>query len=376
LLGPGLPALAVSLALAIVQVTGTHFAAQNQPDRAPLDAAGYALLLAGPVALLGRQRYSVPALWAVMGVTLVYMLAGYPYGPVFLSVIVALYAAVTSGHRVAAWTAAAALYACHFGARYFFDIDAQPTLGQLGFVAAWLLVVLAGSEVIRARRESLIEAEQTRQEETRRRASEERLVIARELHDVLAHNISLINVQAGVALHLMDRQPEQARQALTAIEGASRDALTELRSVLDIMRRPEEAAPRAPSPGLARLSGIVSQARAAGLEVESRIEGVAQPLPAPIDAAAFRVVQEALTNVIKHAGASRATIGLQYGEHELTLQVDDDGRAYANMANAGGSGIAGMRERVTALGGSFQAGPSPGGRGFRVRAQFPIDGRP
>jgi signal transduction histidine kinase len=374
-LGSGLPALALSLALGAIQVAGTHFAAENQPDREPLDALGYALLAAGPAALIARHSYPVPVLWAVAGVTLAYMLFGYAYGPVFLSLVVALYTAVTKGRRLAAWLAAAGLYSGHFGLRYLFDVDSQPNLGQVLFVGAWLLVVLTASEVARARRESTMEAEQAREEEARRRSSEERLRIARELHDVLAHHISLMNVQAGVALHLMDRQPEQARTALTAIEGASREALEELRSVLSILQRPEEEAPRAPAPGLARLESLTSQAEAAGLKIHTRVEGVPRALPAPIDAAAFRIIQEALTNVVRHAGATAATVRLRYGEHDLEVQVEDDGKGAEQPVppreDGGGSGIPGMRERVVALGGKFEAGPLPDG-GFRVRAELPV----
>lgn len=368
--------IVLPIALAAIQIVGMYFASRGQPDREPLDALAVVLLAAGPAALVARHRYPVAVLWAVAGVTLAYMLLGYAYGPVFLSVIVALFVAVGDGHRLAAWLAAAALYAGHFGLRFLFDIDSEPTVAQLLGVAAWLLVVLAASEVARAHHDSAVEAERTREQEARRRASEERLRIARELHDVLAHHISLMNVQAGVALHLMDRQPEQARTALTAIEGASREALAELRSVLDILKQPEEGAPRSPAPGLARLQSLASQAKAAGLDVRTQVNGPAQPLPAPVDAAAFRIIQEALTNVIRHAGAGSATVRVGYGEHELEVQIDDDGKGTGQpTTRSGGSGIPGMRERVTALGGHLEAGPLPG-RGFRVRARLPLDGIP
>jgi signal transduction histidine kinase len=364
------------LGVAAIQIVGTYFAARGQSDREPLDALAIVLLAAGPVALSLRHRYPVAVTWVVTAITLTYLLIGYPYGPVFLSIIVALYTAVADGHRLAAWFAAAGLYGGHFGLRYLFDMDSQPTLGQLFFVAAWLLVLLAASEVMRARRDWATETARTKEQEARRRSSEERLLIAQELHDVLAHHISLMNVQAGVALHLMDRQPEQARTALTAIEGASREALAELRSVLSILQQPEGGAPRAPTPGLARLEGLVEQTQAAGLDVRTEIEGVPQPLSAPVDAAAFRVIQEALTNVIRHAGAASAIVHVGYGGHEVVVQVDDDGRGTGQPTGRGdGRGITGMRERVTALRGRFEAGPLPG-RGFRVRAQLPLDGAP
>jgi signal transduction histidine kinase len=210
----------------------------------------------------------------------------------------------------------------------------------------------------------------------RERSRRERslLRIARELHDVLAHNISLINVQAGVALHLIDERPEQARGALSAIKDASKEALGELRSVLDVLRQTDERPPRSPTAGLARLDELVSRATAAGLEVRTEVDGSPRPLAAGVDLAAFRIVQEALTNVARHAGPATAIVRLAYGERELTLQVDDDGRGRpADATPAGGSGIAGMRERAIALAGTLDAAARPGG-GFQVRARLPLNG--
>jgi signal transduction histidine kinase len=222
-----------------------------------------------------------------------------------------------------------------------------------------------------------------------RLADEERMRIARELHDVLAHNISLINVQAGVALHLMDEQPGQSRSALVAIKQASNDALKELRSVLDVLRQGQEQPPRASASGLAHLNSLVAGASATGLEVRTRVEGTPRPLPAGVDLAAFRIVQEALTNITRHAGPATATVLVAYGDQELTVQVDDDGKGVEPPSAAAGqfrpadspigsdrrsrSGIRGMRERAAALGGELTAGPRPGG-GFRVRARLPLDG--
>jgi signal transduction histidine kinase len=238
-------------------------------------------------------------------------------------------------------------------------------------------------------------AEVTRAEEARRRAGEERMRIARELHDVLAHNISLINVQAGVALHLMDEQPGQSRTALQAIKQASNDALGELRSVLDVLRQGDEQPPRAPASGLAQLDSLVAGAAATGLEVRTRVEGAPRPLPAGTDLAAFRIVQESLTNVTRHAGpAASATVLVRYGPDDLTVQVDDDGRGAAagkgseaapgrrstdsdrqvRRSGRPGRGLLGMRERVAALGGELAAGPRPGG-GFRMQARFPSTAR-
>jgi signal transduction histidine kinase len=362
----------------VVQVVGTYFAAEDQPDRRSLDLLAYLLLVAGPVLLLGRRRYPVPTLAGVVAVTVSYLLIGYPYGPVVLSEIVALVTAVVTGHRLAAWIGAAALYVGHFGGRYVLGQQPAATVTQAAGVAAWLLVVLVVAEVARVRREQAAEAARRRDETARRQASEERLRMAQELHDVLAHNISLISVQAGVALHLMDERPEQARTALTAIKQASRETLNELRTALGVLRQGEAPAPRQPAPGLADLDEVVSRAALAGLDVSITVDGSPRPVPTGVDLAAFRIVQEALTNVVRHAGPARATVRVEYGNRELVVQVDDDGQGLPG-ASAGvgadpsgtGSGIAGMRERVSALGGGLEAGPRAGG-GFRVRAHIPV----
>jgi signal transduction histidine kinase len=364
--------VALPLALAVIHVVGTTFAARGQDDRASVDAVAVVLLIAGPLALIVRERFPALVAWAVTGITLAYLLREYPYGPVFLALIVSYYNAIMRGQRIHAWLAAFVLYAGHFAGRYALDLEPATWTQVLG-VAAWLLLVLVGSELARIRRDQLLENERTQKEEARRRRSEERLRIARELHDVLAHNISLISVQAGSALHVMDRKPEQARIALEAIETASRDAMSELRSVLNILQQPDEAAPRTPSPSIARLDALTSQAKAAGLDVRVEIDGERQPLPQPIDAAAYRIVQEALTNVLRHARASAATVRLRYRDGGLTIEVDDDGIGAAARTNGdGGTGIAGMRERALALGGEIEAGRLPG-RGFRITARLPIE---
>jgi signal transduction histidine kinase len=236
----------------------------------------------------------------------------------------------------------------------------NPGFAHLAAVAGWLIVILAIADVVRTRK---VEAA----ERSRRRASDERVRIARDLHDVLAHNISLINVQAGVALHLMDDQPEQARTALAHIKTASRDALQELRSALDALRYGDERATRAPAPGLADLDRLVESVRAGGLDVRTDISEALGPLPKPVDLAAYRIVQEALTNVRRHSGARSAVVRIREGE-QLTIEVLDDGRG--GVAGEG-NGIVGMRERATALGGTLDAGARPTG-GFGVRASLPL----
>ena len=363
------------LLVAILQVGGTAAAGHNQPERWSLDALGVALLLAGPAALLVRRRWPEVSVAVAFSAALAYWLTDYPRGPAgFPALIFALLNAVLAGRRAFAWGTLAVGYV---GFTVLPPLLHQESwsVGSALALAAWLLVIGTVAEILRTRRERQAELAHVQAEEARRRASEERLLIARELHDVLAHNISLINVQAGVALHLLDERPDQARPALTAIKDASKEALGELRSVLDVLRRSEDGAtaPRAPTAGLRDLPGLVERTRTAGLDVTLDVSGDARPVPAGVDLAAFRIVQEALTNVVRHARTSTARVRLEYGDDQLTVQVDDDGvNASVPPVVAAGRGIAGMRERVQALSGTFEAGPRPG-RGFRVRARFPIE---
>ena len=224
------------------------------------------------------------------------------------------------------------------------------------------------------------EAERTKDEAARRRAVEERLRIARELHDSLTHSISVIQVQAGVAVHLARKRGEEVAPALLAIEEAGTDAARELRSTLGVLRADEDG----DDSGLAHLDSLVARARAAGQPVTVTVTGAARPLPPDVDQAAYRIVQEGLTNVSRHAGRALACVRLAYGAGTLTVQVDDDGdgpgrpahhgqanSGHANLAQGPGLGLVGMRERVSALGGRLHAGPQPGG-GFLVRAEIPV----
>jgi signal transduction histidine kinase len=349
-----------------------------------LDAGAYALLALGPAALVLRRRYVRGVLVFVFAVTAAYVARGYPLGPNFLSLGVAIISALFAGERVLAWAAVGAGWLLFLGLPWALGQSGQPNVLAGLAIAAWLLVALASAEGMRGRREHFAEVRRTRELQARRQADEERLRIAQELHDVLAHNISLINVQSGVALHLMDEKPEQARIALTAINDASADALREVRSVLSVLRGTGEQAPRAPTAGLDRLDDLVTRTTAAGVRVALEVHGERRPLPASIDLAAFRIVQEALTNIVRHAGAGTATVELTYAPNELTVQVDDDGHGPdasgggrevpALDDEGGGNGIPGMRERAVALGGTFDAGSRSGG-GFRVRARIPLPGR-
>ncbi|TDD82780.1 sensor histidine kinase [Actinomadura darangshiensis] len=402
------PVWVVPVLLAFIQVVGSLGAQHDRPGSGSsggppwerssgdamghtgLDALGIALLLGGPALLLLRRRHPVFTVCATAVVTALYFLRAYTYGPAPLALVVAMLAAVVAGHRLIVWAGTGAGLAAFFGLTALIGVPAaergqdgpfpveEPTLGGSVFVVGWALVVLVTAELIRMRGQRAAETARTRAEEERRQASEERLRMARELHDVLAHNISMINVQAGVALHLMDDDPEQARTALAAIKDASKEALTEMRGVIGALRAQGETAPRAPTAGLGGLDDLLGRARSAGLEVESQITGRRRPLHAGTDLAAFRIVQESLTNVTRHAGPGPVTarVRIAYGEHEIAVEVEDDGRGVSLLDDRpAGSGIRGMRERAAALGGAFDAGPRPGG-GFRVRARLPLDAGP
>ncbi|MFH8444363.1 sensor histidine kinase [Streptomyces sp. NPDC018026] len=372
---PAWPWRSTVLVTAFVLV-GSNFAAHAQEaERAGLDPFARVLLFVTGAALLWRQRYPVPVVFGTAVTTLVYLGAGYPYGPVFVAVAVACFSAVVAGHRRAAWAAMGTLWAGHALVAHWLyrwlppSGDSAASWGQELVIATWVVAIAALSELARARREQWARERAERAQAARRRADEERLRIARELHDVLAHSISVINVQAGVGLALLDTDPEQARTALTTIKDQSKEALGEVRQVLDTLRTPGDA-PRAPAPGLDRLPELVEQAASAGLTVE--VEGKPPRLSPGTDLAAFRIVQEALTNVVRHSGSRHARVRLDRDGGTLLLRVDDDGPATGAEAGGSGNGLAGMRERAAALGGTIEAGPRPDG-GFRVLAALPID---
>ncbi|MGW0707407.1 sensor histidine kinase [Streptomyces sp. NPDC002643] len=371
---PGWPWVS-TLAFTVFVMVGSNAAAGFQKgERADLDPFARVLLLIGGLMLLWRWRQPVLVAFGAAATAMVYLGAGYPYGPVFLTVALGCFSAIVAGHRRAAWTAMGALWVGHVLVAHWLYRWLPPSgddaagWGQEVAVVTWGVAILALSEVARARREQWARERAERAQAARRREDEERLRIARELHDVLAHSISVINIQAGVGLALLDSDPDQARTALTTIKAASKEALGEVRQVLDTLRTPGDA-PRAPAPGLARLPELVEQAADAGLTVE--VEGEAPTLPPGTDLAAFRIVQEALTNVVRHSGSRHARVRLERGGGELRLRIDDDGPATGTDAGGSGSGLMGMRERAAALGGTIEAGPRDDG-GFRVLAVLPV----
>ncbi len=354
--------------IALIQMVGVTFAAtvagSHGDIAAPrsLDWFGY-LLLAGSAAAMWLARVHVyAALGAVTAITLTYVTLGYPWGPFFLAFLFTLIAAVVLGHRTAAWVTAGLGYTLFVLVGWRLRDEALLSWHWVA-VAAVLTGVLLVAQVIRSNRDRMMELR-------RRRVGDERLRIAREVHDVVAHHISVINVQAGVALHLLDDDPEQARTALAAIKTASRDTLRELRATLGVLRAVDEQAPRSPAPSIGRLDELVERFAGAGLRVDVRVTGTPRELPTPVDLAAYRIVQESLTNVHRHAGVDNAQVTIGYDTDELVLDITDRGRG---GDTADGNGLSGIRERVASLGGTVAIGPRAEG-GFTVCAVLPTGG--
>jgi signal transduction histidine kinase len=379
----------LALGVGLVQVAGVALSARVGLPAAgwrPLDGWAYALLAVGPAALLVRRRWPSRVLAVALACGLVYAARTYPEGPSSLAVYPALWTVALTRPRRTAWLAAGGTAVAVAGIELFLYGDTMFD-GEPLYAAVTVFAAMWWGEAVRARRAYVAEledraerAERTREEEARRRVDEERMRIARELHDVVSHTIGVISVQAGVAAHLLRRRPEKAADSLAAIRQASDEALGELHAMLGVLREGEDRgaeAPLAPAPGLDELDALVALAARAGVEVRVSLEGAPRRLPAAVDLAAYRVVQESLTNVIRHAAASRAEVTVTHGDDRIVVEITDDGRARpgAGPQNGNGSGsgqgILGMRERARALGGSLEAGPRPGG-GFRVRASLPV----
>ena len=228
------------------------------------------------------------------------------------------------------------------------------------------------SRLAEALHELAVRAEEDREAHRRAAVADERRRLAREMHDVVAHSISVMVVQAGGARRILERDPARAAEAAARIEQTGREALTEMRRLLGVLRPADQPAERAPQPGLDRLDELVERARAAGLPVQVHVVGERRELPGGVDLAAYRVVQEALTNCLRHAGAAPAEVTLRYGDEALELEVADRGPGAASTTGDGrGHGLVGMRERVRVHGGELEAGARPGG-GFTVRARLPV----
>jgi signal transduction histidine kinase len=382
------PGAFLPLLIGGIQVIGANIASSDGLAQAQVDGLTYTLLVIGPVGLLLRRRWPLLAYAITLACTVAIMVVGDPAGPFFLAALVGLFGAERRASRWPVWLMTAVAYVVFavailppggVGRAIFGYQFNQATVGTYIVVAVWTAVALALAGANKVRGEyfaemarTQAEAAKAKQEQSRRQASDERLRIARELHDVLGHHLSLINVRAGVGLHLLDTQPEQAREALDAIKVASAEALREVRGVLAALNAQDESAPRQPAPGLAEIDRLADDARSAGLVVTVLRSGDGE-VPGEMSRAAFRIVQEGLTNVRRHAGpGASVTVELSSTPDALTVLVDDTGTGPMS-STSDGNGIPGMRERALALGGTLDAGPRPGG-GFRVQARLPIAG--
>jgi signal transduction histidine kinase len=240
------------------------------------------------------------------------------------------------------------------------------------FTIAWIVGLALGGKFREAdeAKERAARAEREREERARLAVADERARIARELHDVVGHSVSVMTVQASAVRRLLEPDQEKEREALQVVEQTGREALAEMRRMVGVLRRPEEAPALAPQPSLEQLERLVEHAREAGLPVELRIEGEPVQLPAGVDLTAYRLVQEGLTNTLKHARAKRAEVVVRFDDGHVELTVSDDGRG-GGGGDSGGHGLVGMRERVSVYGGELEAGPRPEG-GYRLRARLPI----
>ncbi len=345
------------------------------------------LMLLGAAALVFRRRRPRAVLAVTCGLSLLELTTGEPRAPVAMCTVIALYTVAARTDRPTTWRIGLLTMAGLTGVAMLagpLPWYAQENIG----IFAWTGMAAAAGDAVRSRRafvdairERAERAERTRDEEARRRVAEERLRIARDLHDVVAHHIALVNVQAGVAAHVMDKRPDQAKEALAHVRDASRSALNELRATVGLLRQSgDPEAPTEPAPGLGVLDELVDTFRHAGLPVEVivQLDGAAGPLPAAVDLAAYRVIQEALTNVRKHAGpGAKAEVSVVRVGPSVEVTVLDDGGESAEPAPeptdppGGGHGLLGMRERTGALGGTCFAGPRYGG-GYRVHAILPL----
>jgi signal transduction histidine kinase len=368
------------LALAAVMVaTIVGVTAPIEPSNGerPLDSLAYACMAAAGGALAGRRRWPLAVVAVATAALAVYLGRGYTGGPVFVTLFVALYSAAAHGDRRVAFGAAG----LSTGALVVVGelAGTGPGLVHLVFVGWAAAAVFLGSAV-RSRREHLAaveerarQLEQSREEEARRRVAEERLRIAQELHDSVAHTMATINVQAGVAAHVIDRHPDRARDALVVIQRASGEVLDELAALLGLLRVDGDgAANRAPTPDADQLDALVESTRRAGLEVSLEVRRDLAGVPQPVGVALYRIVQESLTNVVRHAGpGTTATVTVaEDAAGGLCVEVLDDGSTGRRGAPGAGVGIVGMRERAEATGGTLDAGPCPEG-GFAVRAVWP-----
>jgi signal transduction histidine kinase len=390
-----LPAWAQDLALAlfitVMQVQGTIIRNSGKPEEvlrplADLGHLGYILLVVSGAVVAVRRHWPFAVFVTTALASVAYYTLDFPDGPGWLGLFVAIYTltALGDGRRslVIAGVGIAALAAVWLIAAA--DIQPPAAIGWVFFRIGASVMSAALGESVRSRRFIAAEAlqraelaERTREEEARARVDEERLRIAREVHDTVAHAIAIINVQSGVTAHVLDKRPEQARETLRAIEQTSSQVLQEMRAILGVLRDDNDG--RIPHPGLGQIDELTATAREAGLDVDLAATSPPGPVPSAVGSAVYRILQESITNVIRHVGPTRVTVALDYGTDAVEVRVTDAGRREGNdradngiaASDKPGRGILGMRERCQLLGGEFDAGPVQGG-GFAVTARLPL----
>lgn len=334
-----------------------------------LDLLGYALLALGGLALVARRRAPVVVLAVTALCAFGYRAAGFDV--LAVAYLVAVYGAVRAGHRALTLTTSVALLVTlHLTSLAVREGPVGEALVQARgtLEIAWLIAAFAAGEAVRQAECRAEAAERTREETARRRADEERLHIARELHDALTHQISIIKLQADVAVHVTRRRGEEVPEALLAIQEAGREACRELRATLEVLRDDDTTPPR----GLDHVPELVERARAVGVDTSLTISGQRQAMPTAVDRTVYRIVQESLTNIARHAAASTASVLIVHRPDSLAIRIDDDGGAVPGTTPVPGMGLLGMHERVTALGGRLRAEPREEG-GFTVHAELPVE---
>jgi signal transduction histidine kinase len=367
------PVVGTAIAVAIVLVLVTPRAAGDERDQ--IDALALVLCAITGLSLAFRRSHPLGHYVVAMAATITYAAIDYPGGPIYAVAFASALAMVAGTERRIALPAAFAGGA---------SLLAVQTVAEgwaahiFVFGAIWFVGTVVFGEAARLRREQARTArarqefaERTREEEARRRLAEERLQIARDVHDVVGHSLATIALQAGVAEHLLDGREPQARESMATIRRLSREALGEVGAMLGVLRA-DGTAERAPTPDLQQVTRLVEDMRAAGLEIDLDLDPT--PVPEVVGGAAYRIVQESLTNVVRHAGpdaAARVTVAASNGS--LEVEITDDGAGATTTHE--GNGLTGMRERAQALGGTFEVGPAPQG-GFRVHARLPMVGIP
>lgn len=374
------PDIALALFVTVIQVLSAMIPVPLEPASTPVSGVGYVLLVVSGVAVVARRRRPV-AVFAVTGVaSLIYFAFDFPDRMSYLGLFVALYTLAAYGDGQRSLRIAGAGIAVLSVGWLIAGADVEPVsaIGWVFFrIGASVIATMLG-ESARSRRVMAADAqeraelaERSREEEARARVDAERLRIAREVHDTVAHAIAIINVQAGVTAHVLDKRPEQARGALRTIEQTSSRALQEMRAILGVLRDGDE---REPFPGLDQIRELTGKAREAGLEIAVEQPEPVPALPSAVGSAAYRIVQESITNVIRHVGPTRVTVTVEPAVDALRIRVIDEGPRTPVPGDTGstsGRGIAGMRERCRLLGGELDAKPRPGG-GFEVIASLPL----